>query len=225
MSSDEEERSLKKQVFKSSVEIQKARLERLMKNVEKPVFIPQTRDMKTPRAFTPHEYVRNVMGASAGAGSGEFDIYRGCRRRQMIREAYLNREAKEKEANAEWLKKVETSKQKADSQAAKKRQKRLKRKAYSKNKNHNDNQNANKTNESASSSSEDEGEEKSQPETNTSDAPVANTEENQSAKESIPLLSSSLQPNEKTDIRKHVRHRKADSSDDEKEEKKLKTTN
>lgn len=35
------------------------------------------------------------LGASAGAGSGEFDIYRGCRRRQMIREAYLNRQAKE----------------------------------------------------------------------------------------------------------------------------------
>lgn len=37
----------------------------------------------------------HYLGASAGAGSGEFDIYRGCRRRQMIREAYLNREAKE----------------------------------------------------------------------------------------------------------------------------------
>jgi hypothetical protein len=35
------------------------------------------------------------LGASAGAGSGEFDIYRGCRRRQIIREAYLHREAKE----------------------------------------------------------------------------------------------------------------------------------
>jgi hypothetical protein len=35
------------------------------------------------------------LGASAGAGSGEFDIYRGCRRRQIIREAYLNRVAKE----------------------------------------------------------------------------------------------------------------------------------
>ena len=37
----------------------------------------------------------NLSGASAGAGSGEFDIYRGCRRRQIIREAFLNREAKE----------------------------------------------------------------------------------------------------------------------------------
>lgn len=35
------------------------------------------------------------LGASAGAGSGEFDIYRGCRRRQIIREAYLSRVAKE----------------------------------------------------------------------------------------------------------------------------------
>lgn len=29
------------------------------------------------------------MGASAGAGSGEFDIYRGCRHREMIRQEYL----------------------------------------------------------------------------------------------------------------------------------------
>jgi hypothetical protein len=43
-------------------------------------------------------YLLNIefyLGASAGAGSGEFDIYRGCRRRQIIREAYLHREAKE----------------------------------------------------------------------------------------------------------------------------------
>lgn len=38
---------------------------------------------------------RSISGASAGAGSGEFDIYRGCRRRQIIREAFLTREAKE----------------------------------------------------------------------------------------------------------------------------------
>lgn len=31
-------------------------------------------------------------GASAGAGSGEFDIYRGCRRRELIRQEYLQKE-------------------------------------------------------------------------------------------------------------------------------------
>ncbi len=34
-------------------------------------------------------------GASAGAGSGEFDIYRGCRRRQMIREEYIKEMAEQ----------------------------------------------------------------------------------------------------------------------------------
>ena len=32
-------------------------------------------------------------GASAGAGSGEFDIYRGCRRRESIRQEYIEAEA------------------------------------------------------------------------------------------------------------------------------------
>lgn len=64
MSSDEEERSLNKQIFKNPVEVQKARLDRLMKNPEKQVFIPERRDLKAPRAFQPHEFVRNVMGKS-----------------------------------------------------------------------------------------------------------------------------------------------------------------
>ncbi|CAF0857852.1 unnamed protein product [Rotaria sordida] len=217
MSSDEDERLLKKQIFKNPVEIQKARLDRLMKNVEKPVFIPETKDMKAPRAFQPHEFVRNVMGASAGAGSGEFDIYRGCRRRQMIREAYLSREAKEREANAEWLKKVETNKEKAETQAAKKRRKRLKHKEHSKNKKYTGNQNSNKLNESTSSSSDDEDEEISKSETNTSDVPVSNTEENQTVKESTP--SPPIQQHEKIGIRKHLRHRQTNSSDEEEEKK------
>jgi hypothetical protein len=62
MSSDEEERALRKQIFKNPVEVQKARLDRLMTNVQKPVFIPEKKETKLPRAFQPHEYVRNVMG-------------------------------------------------------------------------------------------------------------------------------------------------------------------
>lgn len=64
MSSDEEERSLFKNVFKNPVEVQKARLDRLMNNVEKPVFIPERKEIRPPRAFQPHEFVRNVMGES-----------------------------------------------------------------------------------------------------------------------------------------------------------------
>ena len=65
MSSDEEERKLKKLIFKNPVEVQKARLDRLMNNPEKTVFIPEKKDPKLPRAFQPHEYVRNVMGKKA----------------------------------------------------------------------------------------------------------------------------------------------------------------
>ncbi|CAF0958012.1 unnamed protein product [Adineta steineri] len=221
MSSDEEERKLKKTIFKNPVEVQKARLERLMKNVEKPVFIPEKKDSKLPRAFAPHEFVRNVMGASAGAGSGEFDIYRGCRRRQIIREAFLNRQAKEKEASEEWLAKVENNKKKAETQTAKKRKKRMKRKGNTKTKKPTNGQNSNdkdgKSSSSSSGSDDEEVDEKtSDTETKTSETPITKAEENQSVKEPSSPVQQQQQQNEKTNIRQHLRHRKASSSDEEK---------
>jgi hypothetical protein len=75
MSSDEDERALKKQIFKNPVEVQKARLERLMKNVEKPVFIPEKKESKLPRAFQPHEFVRNVMGNEICFSSSLLNFY------------------------------------------------------------------------------------------------------------------------------------------------------
>lgn len=70
----------------------------IKKYKDKEVVIPgleNKQDFKDgkPRAFFTHEFVRNVMGASAGAGSGEFDIYRGCRRRELIRQEYLTEQS------------------------------------------------------------------------------------------------------------------------------------
>ena len=62
MSSDEDTRVPNKKIFKNPVEVQKARLDRLMDNIQKPVFIPEKKDIRPPRAFQPHEFVRNVMG-------------------------------------------------------------------------------------------------------------------------------------------------------------------
>ncbi|KAI0979093.1 hypothetical protein GJ496_008384 [Pomphorhynchus laevis] len=109
-------------------DIQRIRIERLMSQPEKPAHIPETRQSKMPRAFEPHEFVRNVMGASAGAGSGEFDIYRGCRRRQRIRQDYMYYQEKQKIANDEWQRRIQQRNDHSEEKTAKKRAKRLKQK-------------------------------------------------------------------------------------------------
>ena len=89
----------------------------------------------------------------------------------------------------------------------------MKRKKNLKHKKQADDQNSANQNESSSSSSDDEDENSTNPETNNSDVPVSNIEETQSITEST----ASSQQNEKIDIRKHIRHRRAHSSDDEQE--------
>lgn len=39
------------------------------------------------------EFVRNVMGSSAGAGSGEFHVYRHLRRKEYARQKFIQEKA------------------------------------------------------------------------------------------------------------------------------------
>ncbi len=95
MSSSEDESVKTSKRAKTIIDDQRIKLEKLMANPDKEVYIPELKtDVSKPRAFFTHEFVRNVMGASAGAGSGEFDIYRGCRRRELIRQEFLEIEDK-----------------------------------------------------------------------------------------------------------------------------------
>ena len=41
---------------------------------------------KKDKLMEPPDFVRNVMGSSAGAGSGEFHVYRHIRRREYARQ-------------------------------------------------------------------------------------------------------------------------------------------
>ncbi|KAM8846253.1 PRKR-interacting protein 1 homolog [Synchiropus picturatus] len=109
-------------IAKTPAEAQRLKLERLMRNPDKPVPIPERPKQWNPRA--PPEFVRDVMGSSAGAGSGEFHVYRHLRRREYQRQDFLDRmSVKQKKALA-YLDKVEQNKKDAEERTAKRRKKR-----------------------------------------------------------------------------------------------------
>lgn len=101
---------------------------------EKEVVIPKKKEDQKPRAFKPHDYVRNVMGASSGAGSGEFDIYRGCRRRELSRQEFIQQQAEKERIQKEFDELREKHLIEAMKKTEKKRAKRLKKKQKSKKK-------------------------------------------------------------------------------------------
>ncbi|XP_060223877.1 PRKR-interacting protein 1 isoform X1 [Meriones unguiculatus] len=107
---------------KNAAEEQKLKLERLMKNPDKAVPIPEKMNEWAPRP--PPEFVRDVMGSSAGAGSGEFHVYRHLRRREYQRQDYMDAMAEKQKLDAEFQKRLEKNKIAAEEQTAKRRKKR-----------------------------------------------------------------------------------------------------
>lgn len=64
------------------------------------------------------------MGSSAGAGSGEFHVYRHIRRREYARQEYLNQLTEKDRLDLEYKDKLEENRRVTDERAAKKRAKR-----------------------------------------------------------------------------------------------------
>eukprot|EP00049_Salpingoeca_infusionum_P022313 m.6041 g.6041 ORF g.6041 m.6041 type:complete len:208 (+) comp5121_c0_seq2:151-774(+) len=74
------------------------------------------------------EFNPNIHGSSAGAGSGEFHVYRADKRREMMRQQYMDAQ-REKEAQEEQFSaKMATLEAQDESKTAKKRAKRQKAK-------------------------------------------------------------------------------------------------
>ncbi|TNN37984.1 PRKR-interacting protein 1 [Liparis tanakae] len=111
-------------IAKTPAEEQRLKLERLMRNPDKPAPIPDRPKEWNPRA--PPEFVRDVMGSSAGAGSGEFHVYRHLRRREYQRQDFLDKMSGKQDRDQGYLEKVEQNKLAADDRTAKRRKKREK---------------------------------------------------------------------------------------------------
>lgn len=89
-----------------------------------------TRGPRTSSSLAPPpEIVANVQGSSAGAGSGEFHVYKASRRREYERIRVMEEEAKREEEQKEWEEKRNMNKQAEEAKANKNRKRRERQKA------------------------------------------------------------------------------------------------
>ncbi|GJJ78080.1 hypothetical protein EMPS_10439 [Entomortierella parvispora] len=109
------------------LELQKKQLDKLLEKIDKPVLIPE-RPSQKQTTKEPKDYVKNVQGSSAGAGSGEFHVYRAGRRREYARLKNMELESKEAKEQREYEEKIEAMKAADDEKTEKNRSKRQRRK-------------------------------------------------------------------------------------------------
>ncbi|KAG7255341.1 hypothetical protein CRUP_010146, partial [Coryphaenoides rupestris] len=83
-------------IARTPAEEQRLKLERLMRNPDKPAPVPERPRDWNPRA--PPEFVRDVMGSSAGAGSGEFHMKKQVAKK--AKEDTNNKEGEEKSSSS-----------------------------------------------------------------------------------------------------------------------------
>lgn len=81
---------------------------------------------RTSAGAAPPEIVANVQGSSAGAGSGEFHVYKASRRREYERLRVMDEETERERADAEFEARQEGVKSRDDEKTAKNRAKREK---------------------------------------------------------------------------------------------------
>ncbi|XP_062844699.1 PRKR-interacting protein 1 homolog [Trichomycterus rosablanca] len=111
-------------LVKTTAEEQRLKLEKLMRNPDKPANVPERPKEWTPRSAP--EFVRDVMGSSAGAGSGEFHVYRHLRRREYQRQDFLDKITEKQKLDEDYQEKLKENQKAAEDRTAKRRKKREK---------------------------------------------------------------------------------------------------
>ncbi|KAF9728769.1 hypothetical protein PMIN06_006148 [Paraphaeosphaeria minitans] len=104
-----------------------ADVEALFAKPDREIHIPGSKADKS--MAPPPEIVANVQGSSAGAGSGEFHVYKASRRREYERLRMMDEEVKKEEDEREFQKKKEGQERKDREKTEKNRAKREKARA------------------------------------------------------------------------------------------------
>ncbi|EEP82402.1 predicted protein [Uncinocarpus reesii 1704] len=109
---------------------QAKQLESLFKDPSKEIHIPAVSKQRTAASLpAPPEIVANVQGSSAGAGSGEFHVYKASRRREYERVRLMEQDLNREKANEDFEKRKEEMRRKDEEKTDKNRKRREKRKA------------------------------------------------------------------------------------------------
>ncbi|GLI72878.1 hypothetical protein PoHVEF18_001062 [Penicillium ochrochloron] len=105
-------------------------IETLFKDPSKELRLPGAPKERTSSSLAPPpEIVANVQGSSAGAGSGEFHVYKASRRREYERLKMMQSEVDKEKGDAEWEKGREEARRKDEEKTEKNRRRREKKKA------------------------------------------------------------------------------------------------
>ncbi|KAI9455333.1 DUF1168-domain-containing protein [Lactarius psammicola] len=115
---------------RNALEKQRQQLERLLKDPAKPAAIPAPPKEKTIRP--PREMMKNVQGSSAGAGSGEFHVYKASRRLEYERLKAINDGAHKEAVSREFEEKKRQREEESEAKTAKNRARRQKKKERAK---------------------------------------------------------------------------------------------
>ncbi|KAK0502999.1 hypothetical protein EDD18DRAFT_614388 [Armillaria luteobubalina] len=114
----------------TAVEKQRMQLEKLLKDPTKVAYVPPPPKEKTIRPA--REMMKNVQGSSAGAGSGEFHVYKASRRREYERLKLLEETVQKETDEAEFERRKLEAAAVTEAKTAKNRAKRQKKKERAK---------------------------------------------------------------------------------------------
>ncbi|KAH8175630.1 hypothetical protein LIA77_04048 [Sarocladium implicatum] len=106
-----------------------ASVEALFARPDQPIRIPSSSVVSRSSAAAPPEIVTNVQGSSAGAGSGEFHVYKASRRREYERLKAMDEDVKRDQDREVFDKEREEREKRDEEKTRKNREKREKMKA------------------------------------------------------------------------------------------------